>query len=100
MRDQFTLGLLVGGFLLASWVDAKVGDARPADTMRRIGHVVVGVVLMQLSVGALYLVHGVGPSDPVFLVAVFVIFLPALVYALLAGLWVIRAAADLARLAR
>ncbi len=100
MGDKFTTGLLIGGFLLASWVDSKVGDARPSATMRRIYHALAGVILLQVSLGGLYAVHAVGASPPLVMVAVFGIFLPALVYALLAGLWVMRAAAELPRSTR
>ena len=100
MGDDFTIGLLIGGFLLASWVDSRVGESRPAGAMRRIYHAVAGLVVLHLSVGGLYLVQAVGVSPTLFLGAVFVIFLPGLVYALLTGLWVIRTAAELARFAR
>jgi len=95
MRDNFALGLLVGGFLLASWVDSRVGDSRPAAPMRRIYHALAGVIVLLLSVGGLNLVHGLGVSEPVLLLAVFGLFLPALVYALLTALWVVRTAAEL-----
>jgi hypothetical protein len=54
-----------------------------------------GLIVLQASVGALYLVHGIGISQSLFMVAVFVLFLPALVYALLTGLWLIRTVAEL-----
>jgi len=99
MGDNFTLGLLVGGFLLASWVDSRVGDSRPGATKRRMCHAFAGVIVLQVSVGALYLVHAAASSQALMLVAIFAIFLPALVYAVLGGLWVLRTLAEL-RVAR
>jgi hypothetical protein len=48
-----TFALAVGGLLLASWVDAKVGDSRPESPMKRIGLCLVGVLLLQVSVAGL-----------------------------------------------
>jgi hypothetical protein len=97
--NAFTVGLLLGGFLIASWVDAKVGDARPGTPAKRLAHAVAGVLALEGSVGLLYVVQAATPSQPVFLVAVFALFLPALTYALLAGLWVLRMLAELAHIA-
>jgi hypothetical protein len=97
---DFTLALAVGGFLLASWVDARVGDGRPGTPARLTAHVVAGFVLLQASVGVLYLVEAAGAGEAAFLVAVLTVFLPALTYALLTGLWLIRLLADVSRLAR
>jgi hypothetical protein len=95
MGDKFTIGLLIGGFLLASWVDSRVGDGRPAATMRRIYHALAGLIVLQLSLVGLSVVHAVGASEPLVMVAVFALFLPALVYALLTALWVMRSVAEL-----
>jgi hypothetical protein len=94
--QAFTGGLALGGFLLASWVDAKVGDARPDSPKKRFVHAAVGLLLLEGSVGLLYLVDGAGASQPLFLVAVLALFLPALVYAVLAALWLLRMLAEFA----
>lgn len=96
--STFTLGLGLGAFLLASWVDAKLGDSRPESPYRRLAHALAGVAILEGSVGGLYLIAGA--SSVVRLIAVFVLFLPALVYALLAGLWMMRTLADIVGLAR
>jgi hypothetical protein len=97
---DFTFALAVAGFLLASWVDARVGDSRPESPAKRIGLSLVGMLVLQASVGGLYLVQGAGASHAVLMVAVFGLFLPALVFAFLTGLWVMRTIADIAGLAR
>ena len=93
---DFTLALTVGAFLLASWVDAKVGTSRPESPGKRAAHGLVAVVLVQTMVGALYLLQGAGASQAGLMAAVLGLFLPALVYAMLAGLWVVRMLAELA----
>ena len=91
-----TLALAVGGLLLASWVDAKVGDSRPESPMKRIALCFVGVLLLQASAGSLYLVG----SQAAIMAIVFGLFLPALVFAMLTGMWLIRMLADITGLAR
>jgi hypothetical protein len=91
-----TLALAGGGLLLASWVDAKVGDSRPASPIKLIGLCFVGVLLLQVAAGAIYLVG----SQAAIRAFVFGLFLPALVFAMLTGLWLIRMLADIAGLAR
>ena len=91
------MALAGGGLLLASWVDAKVGESRrPESPMKLIGLCLVGVLLLQASVGALYLFD----SKAGLMAGVFGLFLPALVFAILTGLWLIRMLADIAGLAR
>jgi biotin transporter BioY len=97
---DFTLALTVGAILLAGWLDIRFGKSRPDEPMRRIVHAVVAVIVLQLSIGALYLVDGTGAPRSAFLLAVLTLFLPALVYALLTGSWVMRTLAEIARLAR
>ena len=91
-----TFALAVGGLLLASWVDAKVGDSRPESPMKRIGLCLVGVLSCKCRSPALYLFK----SQAALMVGVFGLFLPALVFAMLTGLWLIRMLADIAGLAR
>jgi hypothetical protein len=92
-----TLALAGGGLLLASWVDAKVGDSRrPESPIKLIGLCLVGVLLLQASAGALYLAK----SDAAIMAMVFGLFLPALVFAMVTGLWLIRLLAGIASIAR
>src|SRR5258705_6521249 len=91
-----TVALAGGGFLLASWVDARVGDSRPASPMKLIGLCFVGVLLVQAAAGAIHLVE----SQAAIMAFVFGLFLPTLVFAMLTGLWLIRMLADIVGLAR
>ncbi len=95
---NFTFGLTLGAGLLAAWLDSRLGDARPGTPTVRLVHACLSVVALFGSVGLLYLVHGV--PQAVFMMAVLTVFLPTLVYALLAGLWMVRTLADIGPLAR
>jgi hypothetical protein len=68
--------------------------------MKRIGLCLVGVLLLQASVGGLYLVQSSGAPEAGLMAAVLGLFLPALIFAILTGLWLIRMLADIAGLAR
>jgi hypothetical protein len=95
-----TLGLVVGAFLLASWVDARIGDSRPESPGRRAGHVVAGFVLLEASVGVLFLVHSTGIPQIAFMGVVLGVFLPALTYSLLSAMWLVRTLVEISRFAR
>jgi heme A synthase len=95
-----TLGLVVGAFLLACWVDARIGDSRPESPGRRVGHVLVAFVCLQASVGVIYLVYGVGIPQLAFMGVVLAVFLPALTYSLLTAMWLIRTLVEIAGFAR
>jgi hypothetical protein len=97
---DFTFALAVGAFLLASWVDARVGDSRPEAPAKRIGLCLLGVLALQASVGGLYLVQAAGASQAGIMAAVLGLFLPALIFALLTGLWLLRMLADIVGVAR
>jgi hypothetical protein len=90
---SFTLGLALGAALLAAWFDNRLGDARPQTLVRRLVHVCLSIVALTASVGLLDLVNGV-PQTAV-LAAVLAVFLPALVYAMLTGFWILRTLAEI-----
>jgi hypothetical protein len=94
---SFMTGLTLGAALLAAWLDYRLGDARPGTPEQRMIHAALSVVGLFAAVGLLYLVHGI--PQAIFMVAVLGAFLPALVYALLAGFWMLRTLTDLAGLA-
>lgn len=95
-----TLGLVVGAFLLAVWVDARIGESRPGSPGRRLGHVLVGFVLLEASVGVIYLVYSLGIPQIAFMAVVLGVFLPALTYSLLTAMWLVRTLVEIARFAR
>jgi heme A synthase len=95
-----TLGLVVGAFLLAVWADARIGESRPESPGRRLGHVLVGFVCLEASVGVLYLVDSFGIPQAAFMAIVLAVFLPALTYCLLTATWLVRTLVEISRFAR
>ena len=94
---DLTLVMPVAGALLAVWLDVRLGDVRPESPTQRMVHAGLSVVALFGSVALLAIVHGV--PQGLFLVAVLTVFFPALVYALLACLWMLRSLSDLTGLA-
>jgi len=91
---NYTLILVLGAFLLATWCDARFEQLRPKTLQWRIGHVVAAGVILQLGViGAATIVpEGSGLDRQ--LVVVFALLLPIFVYTFLAGLWLMRTLAE------
>lgn len=89
----FTLTLTLGAALVAVWFDVRFPALRPASIAHGFIHAVLGVFSMFGAVGLLQLVYGI--PQGAFMALVIGVFWPALIYALLAGLWMLRALADL-----
>jgi hypothetical protein len=89
----YTLSLTLGAALLAVWLDTRFPGIRPKTAAQGLTHAAVGVFTMLGAAGLLQLVYGI--PDKAFLAVVLGVFLPALVYALLAGFWMLRALANL-----
>jgi len=87
------MALTLGAALLAVWIDLRFPGLRPKTAAQSLTHSAVGVFAMFGAAGLLALVYGV--PDWAFLAVVLGVFLPTLVYALLAGLWMLRALANL-----
>lgn len=96
----FTTCLTVGAAVLAVWVDLRLGDTRPAGVGRRIGHALVAFVLLQAASAILVDAKSAGATPSRLMLGVLLLFAPALVYALVTGLWLMRTLADVARFAR
>lgn len=89
--------LAVGAALLAAWVETRFGDRRPSSLRHRFAHTAAAFVLLQLSALALgQLVHE-GTPRTTSTALLFVLFLPALVYAFVAGLWLLRTLTEVMR---
>ena len=89
----FTLTLTLVAGLLAIWFDARFPGLRPKTAAQGLIHAAVGVFSMFGAAGLLQFVYGI--PDRAFMAVVLGVFLPALVYALLAGFWMLRALANL-----
>jgi hypothetical protein len=89
----YTLALTLGAAMLAFWLDARFPGLRPKTAAQGLIHAAVGVFTMFGAAGLLQLVYGI--PDRAFMAMVLGVFLPSLTYALLAGLWMLRALANL-----
>jgi len=95
---SFTLTLTLGAGLLAIWLDARFRGRRPTTLAQGLIHSAISVFSLIGAAELLVLVYGI--PDVAFMALVLGVFLPTLVYALLAGLWMLRALANLHGLAR
>lgn len=90
----FTLTLTLGAALVAVWFDVRFPALRPKSIAHGFLHAALGVFSMFGAVGLLELVYGSIPQGA-FMALVIGVFWPGLVYAMLGGLWMLRALADL-----
>ena len=89
----YTLTLTLGAGLLAIWLDTRFPGLRPKTAAQGLIHAAVGVFTMFGAAGLLELIYGVPQWE--FLTVLLSVFLPALVYALVTALWMLRALANL-----
>ncbi len=82
-NGTFVLALTVGAGLLALWIHVRFPALAPERLPRTLAHVLVAF-------GLLLAVPGVGSSATAVLAALFLLVLPALVYALLCSIWMLR----------
>jgi hypothetical protein len=97
---NFAVALAVGAAVLACWLDVRLERARPASFTVRIGHAVAAYVVLRATTVVSHGLVGSGASASKLFAVVFVVVLPGLVYAFLAGLWLMRTLAEVARLSR
>jgi hypothetical protein len=98
--SAFALLLTIGAAFLAIWLDQRLGDRRPDSPWLRVVHAFVAFVVLQLATaGFAYVVH-LGMPRGQRVTALFLLYLPGLIYAFLASLWLMRTFADVARLTR
>jgi hypothetical protein len=90
---DFTTALALGAGMLAIWLDFRLVNSRPGSPAQSLTHAALSLVALFGSVGLLSLVHGIPQAT--FMLVVLTVFLPALTYSFLAGLWMLRALADI-----
>jgi hypothetical protein len=89
---QFLMGLTLGAGAIALWINFRFPKLAPEGLKTAIIHVGAAIFVGQVLLRVLS--EAVPDSNPVVaaLITTFVLGLPALVYALLASIWVIRIA--------
>ena len=97
---NFAGALAVGAAVLACWLDMRLERARPASSTARIGHALAAYAVVRVTTAASHGVVGSGAPASKVVAVLFLVVLPGLVYAFLAGLWLMRTLAEVARLSR
>ena len=81
----FVLALAAGAGLIAIWIHARFPGLAPDRMGKTVLHAVIAFALLQL-------MPGLSGSTVVLFAGVFLLVLPALVYALLCSIWVLKLA--------
>lgn len=96
----FGILLAVGSALVAFWADVRFERRRPESPVRRMGHSFAAFAVLQLVSAVTVHLSGGGAPLGQRVAVLFLLFAPALVYAFVAGIWVLRSLVDVSRLAR
>jgi hypothetical protein len=86
--------------LLALWSDVRIGETRPESLRSRAIHAGVAFAAIELAIVGANLVAPEGAAPAQQLTAVFALLLPAMVYALVASLWLLRSLAGVSMRSR
>lgn len=84
-NEMFVLALAAGAGLLAVWIHARFPGLAPERMGKTLLHAGVAFVLLKLT-------PGLGDSAVAMFAGVFLFVLPALVYALVCSIWVLKLA--------
>ena len=90
--------LLLAAFLLACWLDERVPARRPRSLTSCLGHGAASFVALDLGAFAVGRLAAADLSGASRVALLLLVFLPCLVYACLAVLWLLRALMEIARL--
>lgn len=84
-NELFVLALASGAGLLAVWAHARFPGLAPERMGKALLHAGIAFVLLELS-------PGLGDTSAAMFAGVFLLILPALVYALLCSIWMLKLA--------
>jgi hypothetical protein len=80
----------VGAAALAMWVELRFGRLTPGSLKARFFHSALALATVQLAVPVMRLLVGEGKSVSHSLFALLYVFLPALIYAFLSSIWLLK----------
>ena len=90
-RHELILSFAVAAGMLALWVDFRFPGLVPECAKRRLGHAIISLAAVQFAApGLMQALFSVDESAPFVLFGLFAIFLPALIYSFLSGIWLLR----------
>jgi hypothetical protein len=96
--SYYLLVLTLGAGVIALWLEARFGELGPRTTGRTLLHLGLCFAVLQLCPFGIKLIVA-GTEDPARkIAAVFLVVFPALVYAFLATLWLLKLIQGMARL--
>lgn len=82
-NEMFMAGLAAGAGLLAVWIHARFPGLAPERIVKTLLHTGIAFVFLKL-------MPGLGESVPAMFAGVFLLIVPALVYALLCSIWTLK----------
>jgi hypothetical protein len=80
----------IGAAALAMWVEVRFGRLAPGSLKARFLHTALALATVQLAVPVMRLLVGDGESVGHSMFALLYVFLPALLYAFLASIWLLK----------
>jgi hypothetical protein len=90
-KRELLLFFALGAGTIALWVDVRFPKLVPECSKRRLAHAIVALGAVQfLAPGLMKLLFSLDESAPFVLLGLFAIFLPALIYSFLSGIWLLR----------
>lgn len=90
-KQELVVCLALGAGALAAWIDVRCPKLVPEGTGPRFAHAGAAFVASAVAPAVMQALFALATSVPVQLVALFAVFVPALVYAFLAAIWLLRA---------
>ncbi len=89
--EGLVLAIATGAGVIAFWIDARWGGLAPQRPGLRLVHVVIAIFVAQyVAPAVMSAILPSGRSVALEMTALFAIFLPALVYVFLSGIWLLR----------
>jgi hypothetical protein len=84
------LAVAIGAGAIALWLDVRFKERGPQTVLRTLAHVAVSLLCLQISPALVVLVVAAGESPARKMVAIFAVLLPALSYAWLSSIWLLK----------
>lgn len=88
--NALVLLYVLGACALAMWVEVRFGRFTPKSMKARFFHMALALAFVQLSVPVLRLVVGNGESVSRAVLGLVYVFLPALTYAFVTSIWLLK----------
>lgn len=90
-------GLVLGAAALALWLDTRLGEHRPGTLGSQMTHGFLAVVAVNVCASLVVRLAGPGAPPASRFAALLLILVPCLVYAFLAGLWLLHSLVGVVR---